>query len=332
MTPAPTLSRVPHTPPSTPPIARSKSRAGHHPAKAPSDHWWSQVFSMGRASTAMSEPPRDSVCYGPHLENLNLAPEEHEIFSVGFDNDLTLRMFRNESTGDAKVVCTKGGLGGSYSSGRKNGYRFQTVMNAAGLNVARVGPGIHLMRRNLTWACLYFADFETMTLFYHAFLALRYNSPNAPRTKESEYWLNGESLVFSANIDDDGYTHALRLLRDKDSGCVRLAAAKADGDDDATIWTSFITNQICTPNWLYYRDSRSKTVMVRNIRQFSFSSFFETSMKREFELRFQQASDAHAFTQLMNYESRKIALAAQQRADYRRPRTPAPSSPAEGYF
>lgn len=109
-----------------------------------------------------------------------------------------LRMFRNSSTEEAKVVCTRGGNGGSWSSGRRNGYRFQTSINASKLSIVRDGPGIRLMRLNLVWACLYFADFETLTLFYHAFLALRYHAPSAPVPKESEYWLDGESLVFSA--------------------------------------------------------------------------------------------------------------------------------------
>jgi hypothetical protein len=150
------------------------------------------------------------------MDNLGMAPEEHEIFRVyglfffyghccrvltrnrEFDNDLMLRMFRNDTTEEAKVVVTIGGNGGSWSSGGRNGYRFQTSINASYLNVSRIGPGIHLMRRNLTWACLYFADFETLTLFYHAFLALRFRAPSAPIAKESEYWLDGESLIFSA--------------------------------------------------------------------------------------------------------------------------------------
>lgn len=168
-----------------------------------------------------------------------------------------LRMFRNEHTEAAKVVCTVGGGGGSWNNGRRNGYRFQTFIDASFLTISRVGSGIHLMRRGIMWARLYFADYETLTLFYHAFLALRYQAPNAPVPKESEYWLDGERLMFSAyvylmilasapwltpcysKIDDDGYIHALRLLKDKDSGSIRLAAARVDGDYDVTVWTAF---------------------------------------------------------------------------------------------
>lgn len=111
-----------------------------------------------------------------------------------------LRMFRNDASEEAKVVCTKGGNGASWSSGRRNGYSFQTAINASKLDISRDGPGVKLMRRNLVWAVLYFADFETLTLFYHAFLSLRYNAPSAPVPKETEYWLDGESLMFSAYV------------------------------------------------------------------------------------------------------------------------------------
>jgi hypothetical protein len=42
-----------------------------------------------------------------------------------------------------------------------------------------------------------------------------------------------------SKINDHGYTHALRLLKDRESGCIRLAAAKADGEQDVTVWTAF---------------------------------------------------------------------------------------------
>jgi hypothetical protein len=94
-----------------------------------------------------------------------------------------------------------------------------------------------------------------MVLFYHTFLALRFNGPNAPVLKKSEYWLDGEELLFSgyvctiltsslltitSEIDDEGYPHLLRVLQDRDSGVIRLASANVDGEHtDVTIWTAF---------------------------------------------------------------------------------------------
>lgn len=95
-----------------------------------------------------------------------------------------------------------------------------------------------------------------MVLFYHTFLALRFNGPKAPVPKKSEYWLDGEELLFSgyvsmlpdrrflltplSEIDDEGYPHLLRVLQDRDSGVVRLASANVSGEHtDVTIWTAF---------------------------------------------------------------------------------------------
>ena len=57
--------------------------------------------------------------------------------------------------------------------------------------------------------------------------------------------------------------------------------------DRPTDWPT-VTNQICSSNWLYH--SRPKCVKVQNIRQFSFSSCFETTLWGEFEIRFLQQS------------------------------------------
>lgn len=117
----------------------------------------------------------------------------------GLDNDLTLRLFRNERTEAAKVVCTVGGNGSSWNNGRRNSaFRYKSALDATLLTIKRDGSAIHLMRRNILWAVLYFVDYEMLTLFYHIFLALRYNAPNAPLQQESELWLDGEELIFSA--------------------------------------------------------------------------------------------------------------------------------------
>lgn len=45
-----------------------------------------------------------------------------------------------------------------------------------------------------------------MVLFYHTFLALRFGGPNAPVPKKSEYWLDGEELLFSGYVSPDELT------------------------------------------------------------------------------------------------------------------------------
>jgi hypothetical protein len=115
------------------------------------------------------------------METLNMAREEIEIIKVyvssdgrcgplisnpvcrEFDNDLTLRLFRDETTEAAKVVCTVGHqFGGGWLSDRRGHNKFQTFMDASHLTVSRAGSSLHLKRRGILWACLYFADIESM--------------------------------------------------------------------------------------------------------------------------------------------------------------------------
>jgi hypothetical protein len=117
----------------------------------------------------------------------------------------------------------------------------------------------------------------------------------------AEYYIDSENR----KIDDDGLVHYLRLLKDRESGCIRLAAARVEGAYDVTLWTAFITSQICTSDWMYY--VRPNTVVIKNIRQFSFSACFATNMFRELELKFRVPGDAKDFGSVINGEARKIA-------------------------
>lgn len=328
-TPAPPGGRATPSTPPTPPVSTRPRlpRSAGHPQSSTKGQWWSEVFSNGPGSTTLSDIRGDgSKCTGMPMETLNLAPEEHEIFRVELDNDLTLRMFRNETTAESKVVCTVGGGGGSWSNGRRNGYRFQTFIDASLLTISRVGSAIHLKRRNISWAELYFADYETTVLFYHAFLALRYYGPNSRAPEPTEHWLNDEELKFSATINENGYVHLLRLLKDRSTGCIRLAAAFVEGEYDVTLWTAFITKQICSADWMY--SAGPNTLMVKNIRQYSFSSSFETDFWRDYKLRFRVAGDSREFTKAINDELKEMT--SQRTVD--RCRTPGANRNSSSYF
>jgi len=80
-----------------------------------------------------------------------------------FDNDLTLRLYRDETTEAAKVVCTVGQpYSGGWVNDRRGHAKFQTFIDASLLTVSRAGSSLHLKRRGILWACLYFADIESM--------------------------------------------------------------------------------------------------------------------------------------------------------------------------
>ncbi|KAH8146506.1 uncharacterized protein LAJ45_09452 [Morchella importuna] len=321
MTPPSRYAPPPAPSPMSSPAGRSRGSGGLGsalaavPGSKPS--WWNGIsdvpapgnvspVSSGGSSGGSSSGSRNvegSQCFGMPMDSLSMAREEIEIIKVEFDNDLTLRLYRDESSDAAKVVCTIGpqfGVGsGDYFNQRSAPNKFQTFIDASLLTVSRAGSSLHLKRRGIMWACLYFTDIENMVLFYHTFLALRFNGPNAPSPKKSEYWLDGEELLFSAEIDDAGYPHLLRVLRDRDSGVVRLASANVEGEfTDSTVWTAFITDYIGQPEWMHC--SRSNKIVLRTMRQFAFTDYFDTNTWKNFELRFMVPGDAKAFETVIN--------------------------------
>ena len=96
-----------------------------------------------------------------------------------------------------------------------------------------------------------------MVLFYSTFVALKRQDsagtgsslPTAliedPRDMEEE-------LLFGGTIRDRDMFHALRLLRDRASGVLRLEARPYRGDrDEVPIWTAFLTK---------YKDNRDRDI------------------------------------------------------------------------
>jgi len=224
-------------------------------------------------------------------------------------------------------VCTVGGHG-SWNNGRREGYREQYVLDAKQLTIQREGAAIFLIRGRCLWARLYFCDYETMTLFFHTFLALRFHSPDAPEPEETEMWLQGEQLMFSAKIDLNGDMHNLRLLKDHDTGTIRLAAAKVIDTSDVTVWTTFITHLVTDPDFV--RQTSKRTLVVKNIRQFSFSKCFETAKKSEYELKFVYQKDVGDFMAVIREDCRPPKPQRNSIPEYQR--SPTNSATRNSYF
>ena len=76
-------------------------------------------------------------------------------------------------------------------------------------------------------------------------------------------------------IVDDHYEHALRLLRERQNGVVRLQASVQTGAlREKPIWTAFITQQIHAPAWAS-RD-RSRIVHLADLQQFIFTADYNS--------------------------------------------------------
>ncbi|KAL8785318.1 MAG: hypothetical protein Q9195_008687 [Heterodermia aff. obscurata] len=131
--------------------------------------------------------------------------------------------------------------------------------------------------------------FEHLILFHCTFLALKAEdlANHLRGTVDDE--LHGEKVFFGGLIIDDHYEHALRVFRDRDSGCIRMQASVRSGDLKRTpVWTAFITHLINSRTWKW-RDSHSpKTVYLADLQRYIFTEEYSPQLgpDGEHELRF----------------------------------------------
>jgi hypothetical protein len=149
-------------------------------------------------------------------------------------------------------------------------------------------------QRYAVWANLRFEIYEQQVLFYCAFVAMkRQDRESAPRRLDD--YFAGEFVVFSGEIEDDHYLHALRVFRCTDSEAVRLEASARRGPMVGTpIWTAFITEYIGSRHWL--RRVALNVVELSSLRPFVFCHGYQPpQVGGRFRLTFTHRDDADHF-------------------------------------
>ena len=121
------------------------------------------------------------------------------------------------------------------------------------------------------WCCLRFRSYEQLVLLFCTFLALRSQDNGQPIRQIEDWKLGREEVVFERHIVDDQFGHRLMLLRDKDSGGIRLQASILRGDmKNMPVWTAFITHQIHSRRWM--KASGNRTVLLADLYRYIFDS------------------------------------------------------------
>lgn len=111
----------------------------------------------------------------------------------------------------------------------------KAVRNAARLQVNRLDP---VDRRYTVWANLNFGFYEQQVLFFCAFIALKRQDAEHSSRHLDDYF-PGEDMVFSGQVEDDHYLHALRMYRDMDTDAVRLEASARRGAMVRSLWSQY---------------------------------------------------------------------------------------------
>ena len=145
------------------------------------------------------------------------------------------------------------------------------------LDVEREGPFLKFFRVTAKqrsqglWCCLRFKSYEQLVLFFCTFLALRSQDNGQPMRQIEDWRLGREEVIFQCNIVDDQFKHRLMLLRDRDSGGIRLQASIARGEmKNMPVWTAFITYQIHSPRWM--KRSGGKVVLLADLYRYIFDT------------------------------------------------------------
>ncbi len=124
------------------------------------------------------------------------------------------------------------------------------------------------------WCTLRFLTYEQLVVFFCIFLALRCQDTGAPMFAIEDWKLAREEIRFECNILENEYEHHLMLLRDKDSGGVRILASVAHGEvKHMPVWTAFITHQIHSPTWM--KRTGRETVSLKDLHRYVFENEYK---------------------------------------------------------
>jgi hypothetical protein len=137
-----------------------------------------------------------------------------------------------------------------------------------------------------------------MVLFYSAFTAMksqdRTEFPDILQDKYHKRERSEEKEEFSGEIQDDDFLHALRIYRDKDSGCIRLEARARRGRYTATpIWTAFITKAMAKKSWI--RVVNTKTLALSELRPYVFCPDYSPPASKNGKFRLQFTTSKGVF-------------------------------------
>jgi len=163
-----------------------------------------------------------------------------------------------------------------------NGKRMRYCFPLTGLIIIRTESCLQLCRINRQdgqldlWANLRFALYERMVLLYCTMLAMKCQDQVPVSHNLEDRFQPGEKQEFGGSIQDGRFLHALRIFRDRDSGCVRLEATALRGPLKAIpIWTAFVTQYIGNRKWM--KRVGPSTVQFRELHPYMFCDGYRLS-------------------------------------------------------
>ncbi|KAI9682490.1 MAG: hypothetical protein M1829_000282 [Trizodia sp. TS-e1964] len=292
----PLAPQVPQSPTST---FSTTSSSGTSGSSQSLKHWAVAIFDGRHSTTPFTTSGQRSRCIGDPTGDfeLGLSRGYDQIVEMPFDRrSLTVRIFHRPNDNQAKILCITGLT-------KPDTKITQSCLPLSKLRIFRAENTLQLCRssgaskRPVLWACLKFAIYERMVLFFCLFISMKAYAPPGSWAAPEDWILDGEIEEYGGKIEDDGYLHALRIFQDIDSGGFRLQASVMSGSmGRAPVWTAFITQYIGSQNWM--TRVRGRCIQLKDLHPYIFTSsdYKPTRGKRgEYELWFQTIDDAEQF-------------------------------------
>jgi hypothetical protein len=254
-------------PPLDPGIKASDGKGAWYPS-SPADpwaldvpqpgHWATKIFDSRHPRTPLLLPGEMNQCFGRAVSSLlqQLTTEDFiEVVQLPLDGaEFYVRLYWRPVDHRARILCT-----------RKDDAAVTThyCLPLTALKLSRKGSTLILWRLDQenkefnVWAYLGFQFYEPLVLFYSTFAAMKVQDhAGFPEILQDKYQTNKkggeEREEFAGEIKEDGYSHALRIWRDKDSNCIRLEARPRRGKFTQTpIWLAFVTKVMLQKSWIH---------------------------------------------------------------------------------
>ncbi|KAJ5228358.1 hypothetical protein N7489_009066 [Penicillium chrysogenum] len=266
-------TRPPHLSP--PPMSPSSATSSDFPPSVP-DIPLSPLTSTSATTTTSHSTSPDIIkehwakdTFGSSSTSTPL-PSVRER-SLNDETDMRVSFYLRRSDHRVRILCKE-----PHRTGPSDYYCLPLNL----LEILRDGSCLRLCRRRnrgtelVLWTQLKFTTLEDLVLFHNTFLALRSQDAGHPIGEILDHELAHERERFGATIREDGYTHALRIYKDRLTGAIRLQSSVHDGEmkhnRSTPVWTAFVTHNLGKRSWLKSYDSR--TVIVRDIKPVIFMS------------------------------------------------------------
>ena len=276
---------------------------------AASGHWASAIFDKRPPENRFHNNGGATRCHGRVERGVVDKLHQHRFFEVAkfcfrADN-VTARFYWRPTDHRTRLLVSTTDLLGME-------VRFCVLLTE--LKAVRQGNLLVLCRRDYrmdqvrgpltVWAEFSFDVYEKLVLFYCIFAGMKNQDWRSYPTILRDFYYksqnvqaqNEEVQLFSAPIEDGGFSHFLRVYYDYDSRGSRLEARARGGPMKSTpTWTAFITEQIQDARWITKKGLRK--VQLDGLHQYVFCDGYTPPKGRNEEtiLTFLDSGDADAF-------------------------------------